>query len=263
MPFRHSGRRRRRLRLLGAGTAGAMLAAALVAAGTTPAAAAPACEPGTVCQAESAQLSGGAHAATNHSGYTGDGFVDGYGSNAQPVVGADTRWSVSGAAAGEYVATVRYANADPGDGSSAARTIGVYAEDARIGTLTLPHTDGWDRWATAHVTVSLPANTGAVALRCGEGDSCLVNLDYLALSEPGAPVPTPPDECTARGGSHTDAGLIGWEGDADGVVVCQNGSFYLRDGKNTAEGFGVAASPSRLTWSNVDGYLPALATALS
>ncbi|BCJ36621.1 hypothetical protein Athai_41240 [Actinocatenispora thailandica] len=261
MPFPERDRRRRRLRLFGAGTAGVLLAAALVAAGTAPATAAPACSVGTVCQAETAQLSGGAHANTNHSGYTGSGFVDGYGTQAHPVVGADTRWSVTGTAAGDHVATVRYANADPGDGSSAARTIGIYADDTRLGTLTLPPTGSWDSWATAQATVSLPANTGTVALRCGATDSCMVNLDYLALSAPGAPVPTPPEQCTARGGSYTDAGLIGWEGDKDGVVVCQNGSFYLRDGRNVAEGFGVAAAPSRLTWSNVDGYLPALATA--
>lgn len=251
-------RRRRPQRLVVAVAAGALLAGTLVATATAPAAAADTCTVGTVCQTETAQLSGGAHATTNHRGYAGTGFVDGYGTQARPVVGADTRWPVT--AAGEYVATVRYANADPGDGSSAARTLGVYGDDTRLGTLTLPPTGSWDAWATAHVTVTLPAGTGTVGLRCGAGDGCLVNLDYLALSAPGAPVPQPAEQCRRTGGLHDDAGLIGWEGDTDGVVVCRNGSFYLRDGRDTAEGFGVAAAPTRLTWSTVDGYLPALAS---
>ena len=60
-------------------------------------------------------------------------------------------------------------------------------------------------------------------------------------------------------GPFGDAGLIGWEANHDGVVVCLGGSFYLRDGRNATYGFGVYNfSPTR--WSNLDGYLPALVT---
>jgi hypothetical protein len=56
-----------------------------------------------------------------------------------------------------------------------------------------------------------------------------------------------------------DAGLIGWQGNHDGVVACLGGSFYVRDGRDTTYGFGLY-DESATTWSNEEGYLPALVT---
>ena len=60
-------------------------------------------------------------------------------------------------------------------------------------------------------------------------------------------------------GTFGDAGLIGWAGDKDGVVACLGGSFYVRDGKKATYGYGVYDNAST-TWTNADGYLPALVT---
>jgi hypothetical protein len=44
------------------------------------------------------------------------------------------------------------------------------------------------------------------------------------------------------------------------VVACLGGSFYVQDGLNRTYGFGIY-NDTKTTWSNVDGYLPALVSA--
>jgi hypothetical protein len=44
------------------------------------------------------------------------------------------------------------------------------------------------------------------------------------------------------------------------VVACLGGSFYVQDGLNTTYGYGIYNN-ARTTWTNVDGYLPALVSA--
>ncbi len=55
-------------------------------------------------------------------------------------------------------------------------------------------------------------------------------------------------------------GVIGWEADKDGVIAYMDGSFYVRDGKNTRYGFGIFNNPASLKWYNREGYLPCLVT---
>lgn len=57
-------------------------------------------------EAESASLSGGAKVNTNHIGYSGTGFVDGY-----TTTGATATFNVQASAEGSYNATLHYANA--------------------------------------------------------------------------------------------------------------------------------------------------------
>lgn len=56
----------------------------------------------------------------------------------------------------------------------------------------------------------------------------------------------------------TTAAAIGWAGNSQAVVACLSGSFVV---KNTQQlyGFGVY-NGSRTTWTNAEGYLPALTT---
>ncbi len=92
----------------------------------------------------------------------------------------------------------------------------------------------------------------------------------------------PPYSCAPNGptGSQTvygtfgDAGVIGWAGNSQGVVACLGGSFWVdTSGPNggpgsastapvsgTTYGYGVY-DDSPTTWTNADGYLPALVTA--
>ncbi|MEU2655769.1 hypothetical protein ABZ615_10605 [Streptomyces sp. NPDC007325] len=57
-----------------------------------------------------------------------------------------------------------------------------------------------------------------------------------------------------------DSAVIGWDGDRDAVIAHSDGSFDVRDHKNTHVRFGIYNSPAQLRWTNAEGYLPALTT---
>ena len=91
----------------------------------------------------------------------------------------------------------------------------------------------------------------------------------------------PPYNCAPNGpagsqvvyGTFGDASVIGWAGNSQGVVACLGGSFWVDtsgpDGgpgsastaavTGTTYGYGVY-DDSPTTWTNADGYLPALVT---
>ena len=91
----------------------------------------------------------------------------------------------------------------------------------------------------------------------------------------------PPYNCSPNGpagsqtvyGTYGDASVIGWAGNSQGVVACLGGSFWVDtsgpDGgpgsastaavTGTTYGYGVY-DDSPTTWTNADGYLPALVT---
>ncbi|MGI9092497.1 MAG: hypothetical protein ACR2FF_03440 [Mycobacteriales bacterium] len=80
----------------------------------------------------------------------------------------------------------------------------------------------------------------------------------------GGVTPPQPYSCGVNGsgtisGTFGDAGLIGWQGDKDGVVACLGGSFYVRDGKDATYGYGVYDN-APTTWGLSGGYLPAAVT---
>jgi hypothetical protein len=72
----------------------------------------------------------------------------------------------------------------------------------------------------------------------------------------------PPYPCAVTGGPNADASAIGWLGNGQGATACLGGSFYVPNGINTTYGFGVY-NYSRTTWTNADGYLPALVTSFT
>ena len=104
------------------------------------------------------------------------------------------------------------------------------------------------RVAAAVLTVTLAAS-GAVAASAS------------ADASPAAPYP-----CPAGGGpnftSGVDASAIGWFGNGQGATACLGGSFYVPNGIDTTYGFG-AYNDSPTTWTNADGYLPALVTSFT
>ncbi|MDQ7906241.1 DUF1080 domain-containing protein [Phytohabitans sp. ZYX-F-186] len=134
-----------------------------------------------VYQAESAARSGGANVNTDHSGYTGTGFVDGYGT-----VGATTTFTVDAPAAGAYQAGLRYSNGP--NPSAGAKTISLYVNGVRQRQITLGATANWDSWSTAVETVALDAGSNTIGYRYDSGDTGHVNLDALALTGGGGPI---------------------------------------------------------------------------
>ena len=89
---------------------------------------------------------------TDHPGYTGTGFVDGFASSGDAVT-----FDVKADAAGQHQLRFRYATT-----VAAGRT--VYVDGTPIGTLSLPSTGSWDTWGTATLTTSLSAGAHTVRI---------------------------------------------------------------------------------------------------
>src|SRR5579863_454748 len=104
----------------------------------------------------------------------------------------------------------------------------------------------------------LAAATAAVALAAS--GAAAVSAASASAST-AAPYP-----CPAGGGPNfttgADSSAIGWLGNAQGANACLGGSFYVPNGINTLYGFGVYNN-SPTTWTNADGYLPALVTSFT
>jgi hypothetical protein len=126
--------------------------------------------------AEELTLSGGATLATDHRGFTGDGFVTGLDSK-----GAAVAWATRVPAAGFYRLTVRYSNGST-DGKQIERNLGVWANGRSFGQIRMPAVGGWDYWGTTWRLVKLTAGPNRIVLSCGPEDSCHVNLDTLRLT---------------------------------------------------------------------------------
>lgn len=150
------------------------------AAYPTPSVTTSTCPYGTVCEAESGVLSGGASLATDHNGYSGGGFVAGL-TNA----GASETVSVSGVPAdGTYALQIRYANAD----ATPVRTGTVTVGDGTPSDVTFAPTTDWDTWSTLTTPVRLTKGEDTVVLGCPTADSCNVNLDTVAVAPLHSPV---------------------------------------------------------------------------
>ncbi|MEV0969816.1 glycosyl hydrolase family 8 [Microtetraspora glauca] len=130
----------------------------------------PAAAATTVYQAEDATLSQ-ASVATNHTGYTGSGFVD-----YVNVTGGYVQWSVSAAAAGSATLTFRYAN-----GTTANRPMDIAVNGTTVSTgKAFNGTGDWATWADTSVTVALNAGSNtirATATSTGGGP----NVDKLTV----------------------------------------------------------------------------------
>ncbi|MDC0714511.1 glycoside hydrolase family 31 protein [Stigmatella sp. ncwal1] len=140
------------------------------------------CGFGSICEAESAGLSGGATTAKDHNGYSGKGFAAGL-----DVAGSQmTVRAVDVPAAGTYSLQLRYAR-----GLKTPGAVTVQAGTGAASTLTLPPTSDWDSWRTVRTDVTLPGGTSDVRLSCPQAGGCVVNVDTVALTKTDAPLLAP------------------------------------------------------------------------
>ncbi|HUR02953.1 MAG TPA: CBM35 domain-containing protein, partial [Nonomuraea sp.] len=166
--------------------------------------------PATEYQAEAATLSE-ASVATNHTGYTGTGFVD-----YVNAVGGYIEWGVSVADAGTHTLTFRYAN-----GTTATRPmdIAVNGSVAAAG-VNFASTGNWDTWADGQVTVTL--NAGVNTIRAtGTSANGGPNVDRLSVSGSGGPdgqAPSVPASPRVTGTSASSISLA-WNDSSDNVGV--------------------------------------------
>ncbi|MGN0115311.1 MAG: dockerin type I domain-containing protein [Acutalibacteraceae bacterium] len=131
--------------------------------------------------AADATLSGGATTNTNHTGYTGKGFVDNFGK-----VGSSITFNVNVEEAGNYTLDFRYANAC-GDGKDARPTL--YIDGNKIKDLTftengkssLANYTGWNYWSN-NTEVSTDLTAGAHTIKIiYDTASYSSNVDGLTL----------------------------------------------------------------------------------
>ncbi|WP_329541766.1 CBM35 domain-containing protein [Streptomyces sp. NBC_01358] len=185
-----------------------MLAALLYGATATAQAA------GSVLEAESAQLSGGAAVSTEHPGYTGSGFVGGF-TDANKGA-ASVAFAVHSEAAGAGSIAIRYAN-----GTTATMTLSLYVNGDRIRQVSLPATTNWDTWATHEEAVGYRAGDNTVTWTFTTSDSGNVNLDNATPATPATPTDPGPTTLTHQaedaffsGGAAKATTASGYEGSA-------------------------------------------------
>ncbi|GAB3173297.1 hypothetical protein GCM10027059_44050 [Myceligenerans halotolerans] len=123
-------------------------------------------------EAEDGALAGGVAVDTDHSGYTGSGFVDEFG-----VVGDSVTVTVTVPESRRYGIVPRWANGTP---ATATRT--VFVDDQSVGRIKLQPTADWDTWNTEGGTSAyLTAGTHTVRIAVEADDSGYINLDSITL----------------------------------------------------------------------------------
>jgi hypothetical protein len=156
-------------------------------------------------EAEDAALSGGAGKNTDHTGYTGSGFVDGYGTS-----GATTTFTVNAAAAGTHQAKLRYSNGPYP--TARAKTISLYVNNSKVKQINLASTANWDTWATHTESVTLNAGNNTIAYKVDTGDYGHVNLDNLTVTGPPASAQYEAEDAALSGGAGKNTDHTGYTG---------------------------------------------------
>ncbi|MFF4399045.1 PQQ-dependent sugar dehydrogenase [Streptomyces sp. NPDC001480] len=178
------------------------LAAPLVALTSGPAHAA------TDYQAEDAVISQGT-VATNHTGYTGTGFVD-----YTNVKGSYVEFTVNAATAGTAAATLRFAN-----GTSTDRPMDISVNGTVVASaVSFPATADWNTWATRSVNV--PLNAGPNKIRAtattADGGPNLDRVGIGAAADTQAPTRPGQPSCPDIG---EDGLTLAWGASTDNVGV--------------------------------------------
>lgn len=159
--------------LLTTGVTACLCATGLLSTGATSASAA-----STRYEAENATISQGT-VATDHTGYSGAGFVD-YANT----TGSYVQFTVDAAAAGPAGVTLRYAN-----GTTTNRPMDIAVNGAVAVTgQAFDGTGSWDTWASTTVTLDLAAGTNTVRLTATTSNGG-PNVDYLELGSSGSTGP--------------------------------------------------------------------------
>ncbi len=131
---------------------------------------------GTKYEAENAALSGGAVVATDHTGYSGTGFVAGYYTG----TGQRTQFTVNVSTAGNYAVDLRYSNS-----MGSTQTESIYVNGVKVATGSYANLANWSTWADNTVTLALNAGINTIAYEKDSGNGC-INLDYISVPGGGS-----------------------------------------------------------------------------
>ncbi|GAA1667364.1 hypothetical protein GCM10009765_16030 [Fodinicola feengrottensis] len=122
--------------------------------------------------------------ATDHTGYTGSGFVGGYTDTNKG--NATTSFAVSSSSASMASVALRYAN-----GTGVNMTLSLYVNGTKQQQISLSSPGDWNTWGTETESVSLNGGNNTIAYKFDSTDSGNVNLDNLTVT-PTTPPGTGP-----------------------------------------------------------------------
>lgn len=211
------------------------------------------CAVGVVCEAEAGQLFGGAHTATDHTGYTGSSFVAGL-----KTTGAGVTVAVSGDA-GDYELATRYSNFF--GNIQQTQTMSLSVDGGPPQRVSFPSTGSWNNWAVQRQPLKLTQGRHSLTWTCAGGDTCNINIDSSSLVRPGTD-PSPAPASSQVGGWYR--GLDSYDGQAgppSGIKLHQGlldrAGYYLLDDSSTAvqrSDGSYAARPGHAGQPYQDGY---------
>jgi hypothetical protein len=125
-------------------------------------------------EAENATLSGGAGINTNHLGYSGTGFVDGFYNSSTATV----TFTITVAAAGVYALTLRYAT-----GGGTSTNTNLVVNTINLGAITCYAQSSWDIWDNYVQNISLFAGTNVITFTPAASSTANINLDYITVQQ--------------------------------------------------------------------------------
>nr|WP_205740654.1 family 16 glycoside hydrolase [Haloactinopolyspora alba] len=172
-------------------------------------------QPATAYEAEQAKLTGGARINTNHTGYSGGGFVDNYGTE-----GATTTFRVDAERGGRYDIGLRYSNGP--HPFSGTKTVSVYVNGSKIKQTELPSTGDWETWATHTESLNLRAGINTIAYEHGPADDGHVNLDMIHVQPDDERIDLF-DGGTLSKWQHPDGRSVQWARADDGAIEVAGG----------------------------------------
>ena len=132
----------------------------------------------TVYEAEEANLSGGTKVVSDHSGYTGNGFVAGFDFNGS----GKLTFNIEVQTKGEFKVAVRY-SAGAEYGWPDERTLGIQINDQNQPNAVFSSTNDWDTWNELVLTANLEEgnNTITILNLTNNDNSDCINVDHLSI----------------------------------------------------------------------------------
>ena len=126
--------------------------------------------PATI-EAENAELLNGAGINTDHTGFSGTGFVDKYNAG-----GPRTLFRVNAANPGNFDFKLFFANAN------AQSSLSIYVNSTKLKQTMLPTSGSWDAWTSKTETIALKKGVNTVEYVFDAGDAGNVNLDKISVT---------------------------------------------------------------------------------
>lgn len=135
-------------------------------------------------EAETASYSGGANFESEHSGFSGTGYLGGFTDSNKG--NAKVSFSLNASQAGQYNLETRFSNA-----TGSAKSLSLYVDDQYIQQLNFGNGSNWADWLTQMSSVNLTAGNHTISLRFDNQDSGNINLDKFTINSQPLPSSTP------------------------------------------------------------------------